>query len=106
VDFGMENGCDGMRVDREGHLYLAIRSLAKPGILVIDPKGNERAFLPTGPTHQKGLFEDWKGIPSNVEFGIGTDSNLLYVTIDKSLYRIRLKTHGLHAHIAQEGSSR
>jgi gluconolactonase len=96
VDFGKENGCDGMRVDTQGNLYLAIRSLARPGILVIDSTGKELAFLPTGPTNQKGLFEEWRGIPSNVEFGIGPDSNLLYVTIDKSLYRIRLKTHGFH----------
>lgn len=96
VDFGKENGCDGMRVDLKGNLYLAIRSLARPGILVTDPVGKELAFIPTGPTSQSGLFEDWKGIPSNVEFGIGDDSNTLYVTIDKSLYRIKLLTRGYH----------
>jgi gluconolactonase len=100
VDFGKENGCDGMRVDTAGNLYLAIRSLARPGILVTDPAGKELAFLPTGPTGQRGLFEDWKGIPSNVEFGIGDDSNTLYVTVDKSLYRIRLKTRGFHPQLA------
>ena len=73
IDFGKENGCDGMRVDSTGNLYLAVRSLARPGILVIDPSGNELAFLPTGPKHQSGLFEQWQGIPSNVEFGIGED---------------------------------
>jgi gluconolactonase len=98
VDFGKENGCDGMRVDTAGNLYLAVRSLARPGILVTDPAGTELAFIPTGPTRQSGLFEDWKGIPSNVEFGSGDDGNTLYVTIDKSLYRIRLKTSGFHPH--------
>jgi gluconolactonase len=101
VDFGKENGCDGMRVDRQGNIYMAVRSLARPGILVVDPTGKELAFVSTGPTNQSGLFEDWKGIPSNVEFGIGDDSNVLYVTIDKSLYRIRLKTRGFHAHLAE-----
>ena len=96
VDFGKENGCDGMRVDAHGNLYLAVRSLARPGIMVIDPAGKELVFLSTGPTNQTGLFEDWKGIPSNVEFGIGDDSDMLYVTVDKSLYRIRLKTRGFH----------
>ena len=96
VDFGKENGTDGMRVDTNGNLYVAARSLARPGVLVIDPAGKEQAFLPTGPANQSGLFEDWKGIPSNVEFGIGDESNRLYVTIDKSLYRIRVKTHGFH----------
>ncbi len=96
VDFGKENGCDGMRVDAQGNIYMAIRSLARPGIMVIDPAGKELAFVPTGPTNQSGLFEDWKGIPSNVEFGAGDDSHILYVTIDKSLYRIRVKTEGFH----------
>jgi gluconolactonase len=102
LDFGDENGSDGMRVDSRGNLYLAARSLARPGILVIDPNGKELAFLPTGPTNQGGLFEDWKGIPSNVEFGVGDDSHTLYVTIDKSLYRIRLKTRGFHPTIAEK----
>ena len=100
VDFGKENGCDGMRVDTNGNLYLAVRSLARPGILVTDAAGKELAFIPTGPTHQRGLFEDWKGIPSNVEFGIGEESDMLYVTVDKSLYRIRLKTRGYHPQLA------
>ncbi len=94
IDFGTENGCDGMRVDAAGNLYLASRSLARPGILVLDPAGKELAFLPTGPTGQGGLFEDWKGIPSNMEFGIGDDSGWLYVTIDKTLNRVRVKTRG------------
>jgi gluconolactonase len=100
VDFGKENGCDGMRVDAQGNLYMAIRSLARPGVMVIDSTGKELAFIPTGPTKQSGLFEDWKGIPSNVEFGIGDESNMLYVTIDKSLYRIRIKPRGFHPHLA------
>jgi gluconolactonase len=96
VDFGKENGCDGMRVDTEGNLYLAVRSLARPGILVTDPAGKELAFLSTGPTDQNGLFEEWKGIPSNVEFGTGDESDALFVTVDKNLYRIRVKTRGFH----------
>jgi gluconolactonase len=100
VDFGKENGCDGMRVDTGGNLYLAVRSLARPGILVIDPAGKELAFIPTGPAGQSGLFEDWRGIPSNMEFGIDDESHVLYVTIDKSLYRVRLKTRGFHPQLA------
>jgi gluconolactonase len=94
VDFGTENGSDGMRVDTEGNLYIAARSLARPGILVVDPTGKELAFITTGPTNQRGLFDEWRGIPSNVEFGVGDESSTLYVTIDKSLYRIRLKSRG------------
>jgi gluconolactonase len=94
VDFGKENGSDGMRVDTDGNLYVAARSLARPGVLIVDPTGKELAFIATGPPNQTGLIDEWRGIPSNVEFGIGDDSNTLYVTIDKSLYRIRLKTRG------------
>lgn len=102
IDFGQENGCDGMRVDTAGNLYLASRSLARPGILVLDPAGKELAFLPTGPTDQSGLFEDWKGIPSNVEFGTGEDEGWLYVTIDKTLNRVRVKTRGFHPQSARK----
>ena len=96
VDFGKESGCDGMRVDSTGNIYLAVRSLARPGIRVIDPTGRELAFLPTGPEKQSGLFEDWRGIPSNVEFGIGDQEHTLYVTIDKSLHRVIVNTKGIH----------
>jgi sugar lactone lactonase YvrE len=100
VDFGKENGCDGMTVDTAGTIYLACRSLARPGVMVIDPAGRELAFVETGPRQQTGLFDAWKGIPSNVEFGLGTDAHSLYVTIDKGLSRIRVKTRGFHPHLA------
>ena len=95
VDFGEENGCDGITVDAAGNLYITCRSLAKPGILVIDPQGKELAFLSTGPANQSGLFDDWRGIPSNAEFGAGDDNHTLYLTIDKSLFRIAVKQAGL-----------
>jgi gluconolactonase len=95
VDFGTENGCDGITVDSDGNIYLTCRRLAWPGLMVVDPSGRELAFLPTGPINQSGGFEEWRGVPSNVEFGIGGEKNILYVTIDKSLYRIRVKTEGI-----------
>jgi gluconolactonase len=101
VDFGKESGCDGMRIDTQGNLYLAVRSLARPGIMVIDPTGKELAFLPTGePNQTSDKFEDWKGIPSNVEFGTGDKSDTLYVTIDKSLYSVAVKTKGFRPQTA------
>jgi len=36
------------------------------------------------------------GIPSNVDFGLGADSTMLYVTTDLSLFRIRCKIPGYH----------
>ncbi|HTU16741.1 MAG TPA: SMP-30/gluconolactonase/LRE family protein [Gemmataceae bacterium] len=94
IDFGSETGCDGMTVDAKGNLYLAVRSLKRPGIWVLNPDGKEIAYIPTGPS-QPGSKEP-KGIPSNCCFGIGKESKVLYVTVDVSLYRIPLKVAGYH----------
>ncbi len=95
VDFGTDAGCDGMCVDVKGHVYLTARGLGRPGVLVIDPDGKEVAFIPTGPA-QRGAKEP-VGIPSNVTFGRGAESKTLYVTVDKSLYRVPLKIDGYRA---------
>ena len=92
VDFGAGPGCDGMCVDVKGHVYLAIRDLKRPGIMVIDPEGKEVAFLPTAKS-QAGAKSP-VGIPSNVAFGRGAESKTLYVTIDVSLYRIPMGIEG------------
>jgi gluconolactonase len=94
VDFAPEAGADGMTVDVKGHVYLAARSLKRPGVLVINPDGKEVAFIPTGPS-QPGAKAP-KGIPSNVTFGRGKESKTLYITVDTSLYRIPLKIAGYH----------
>lgn len=96
IDFGSENGCDGMRVDQAGRLFLASRTLKRPGILVLDPTGNEVDFLPTGALDQS---EDPppQGIPSNCEFGRGDEASMLYVTAGQSLYRVRTNTQGFRA---------
>ena len=98
VDFGTENGCDGMCVDSEGRVYLTSRSLKRPGVLIIDPTGKEVAFIATGPENQpepKGGKPEPKGLPSNVTFGAGDEASVLYITVDKSLFRIRLNARGL-----------
>lgn len=101
-DFGDQAGCDGMCVDQQGNIYLTARGMKRPGVLVLDPQGKEVAFIPTGPANQGA---DPKaapvGLPSNVEFGIGNEANMLYVTIDLSLYRIPLKTQGYHVQYAK-----
>jgi gluconolactonase len=53
----------------------------RPGIVVYSPKGKELAYIKTE-------------VPTNVGFGRGDYSNLLYITAGKSLYRIRLNTEG------------
>jgi gluconolactonase len=94
IDFGDEEGCDGMTVDTAGRIYLASRRPSRPGILVLDPAGKEVGFIKTGEP-QRGAREP-SGNPSNVDFGIGDDKNVLYITVDKSLYRIRLSATGYH----------
>ena len=99
IDFGDEEGSDGMTVDTEGRIYLALRKPSRPGVLVIDPTGNEVAFIKTGEP-QQGAREP-VGNPSNVDFGIGGDKNVLYMTVNKSLYRIRLNATGYHIPLGQ-----
>lgn len=100
-DFGDQAGCDGMCVDEAGNIYLTARGLKRPGVLVIDPKGKEVAFIPTGPANQSADGGSPVGLPSNVEFGIGPEANVLYVTIDLQLYRIPLKAKGFHVQFAK-----
>jgi gluconolactonase len=95
VDFGSEAGGDGMCVDVKGNVYVAARSLKRPGVLVIDPEGKEVAFIPTAASQADA--KEPRGIPSNVCFGRGDESKTLYVTIDKGLYRIGLKIDGYRA---------
>jgi gluconolactonase len=94
LDFGDDKGCDGMTVDAQGHIYLTHRSSRRPGVKAIDPQGREVAFIPTGPQNQTAA--EPLGLPSNVEFGLGDEANVLYITVDKSLYRIPLKVQGFH----------
>jgi gluconolactonase len=96
-DFGEEKGCDGMCVDEDGRIYLTGRSERRPGVLVLDSQGKEVAHIPTGPQNQTpAAGTSPVGLPSNVEFGVGPEANVLYVTVDLSLYRIPLKVKGYH----------
>jgi gluconolactonase len=94
IDFAPEDGADGMAVDVHGNVYLAVRSLKRPGIWVVAPSGKELAYIPTGAS-QPGAKEP-KGIPSNCTFGLGDEIKTLYVTVDTSLYRIGLQAEGWH----------
>ncbi|HLW66516.1 MAG TPA: SMP-30/gluconolactonase/LRE family protein [Gemmataceae bacterium] len=89
IDVSPRNGFDGMCVDEKGNLYLALRDIFRPGVLVTGPNGHEIAFIPTG-APQPNVKEP-VGIPSNVCFGAGGEKSTLYITVDTSLYRIKLK---------------
>lgn len=77
------SGPDGMIADSEGNIWLASRCEYRPGVQVLDPQGKELAYISTG-----------KELPTNVGFGRGADSNLLYLTSGKSLYKIRVGKKG------------
>lgn len=79
------DGGDGMTVDEDGNLYIAVRSEAAPGLYVYSPDGKQLAYISTG-----------KELPTNVAFGYGHDANLLYLTSGKSLYTIRMVKKGYH----------
>ncbi|HUQ72759.1 MAG TPA: SMP-30/gluconolactonase/LRE family protein [Planctomycetaceae bacterium] len=83
VDYSPHDGPDGLVCDKDGNLYVAVRAENHLGICVYSPDGKELAYIPTE-------------IPTNVGFGRGADSKLLYITAGKSLYRIRLNREGYH----------
>ncbi|MFM7057361.1 MAG: SMP-30/gluconolactonase/LRE family protein [Planctomycetota bacterium] len=78
VDFGSENGIDGMAVDRSGRIFAAVRSEQRFGIAVYDPAGKELDFLAT------------PALPTNCGFGMGDDSATLYITAGRGLYRTQV----------------
>ncbi len=83
VDYSPEDGPDGLVEDMDGNLYVAERSGKRPGIAVRSPDGAELAFIPTE-------------IPTNVGFGRGKDSRVLYITAGVSLYKIIVMKEGYH----------
>jgi gluconolactonase len=74
---------DGMAVDRQGNLYVAMFAGAR-GVAVYDPTGRELGFIPT------------PGPATNVAFGLGEDDRSLYITAGTGLYRMRGERHGYH----------
>jgi gluconolactonase len=68
VDYAPEDGPDGLVADADGNLYVAVRDVTRPGIVVYSPKGKELAYIPT------------PEVPTNAAFGHGEDINTLYVT--------------------------
>jgi gluconolactonase len=83
VDYHPYSGPDGMVADVDGNLYVALRAENRPGIGVYNPEGKELAFVSTG-----------EELPTNVGFGRGEESNVLYVTSGKSLYKIKMAKDG------------
>ena len=68
VDYYPEDGPDGLVADVDGNLYVAVRDVTRPGIVVYSPSGEELAYIPT------------PEVPTNTAFGRGEESKTLYVT--------------------------
>jgi sugar lactone lactonase YvrE/enterochelin esterase-like enzyme len=83
-DTADDAGADGMRVDRDGRLYVATRM----GIQVCDQPGRVNAIIPTP-----------NGRIANLCFG-GPDFDILYATCGDRVYRRRVKTRGSNAYQA------
>ena len=77
VNYAPQDGPDGLAIDVEGNLYVAVRDEKRFGIYVYDPNGRELAYLPTPER------------PTNVGFGRGAEATTLYVTAGGSLYRTK-----------------
>lgn len=83
VDYAPFDGPDGLVVDKQGNLYVAVRAENRPGICVYSPDGTELAYIKTE-------------VPTNVGFGRGREARTLYITAGSSLYRIRVNREGYH----------
>lgn len=88
-NFGRETGIDGMTVDKEGHIYAAVRSQSRFGIVVFDKFGHELAYIQT------------PVLPTNCVFGRGDQQKTLYITAGSGLYRIKLGILGHHAALVE-----
>jgi gluconolactonase len=84
-DYTPQDGPDGLVVDVDGNLYVAVRDITRPGICIYSPEGKELGYIPTTPE-----------LPTNVAFGRGVESKTLYITSGNSLYRIRMMKDGYH----------
>lgn len=74
-----DSGADGMRVDRDGRLYVATRM----GVQVCDQAGRVNCIIPTP-----------NGRVSNVCFG-GPNFDILYATCGDKVFRRKLKVKGV-----------
>ena len=80
-DTADDSGADGMRVDRDGRLYVATRL----GIQVCDQAGRVNCIIPTP-----------NGKVANFTFG-GENFDTLYAACGDKIFKRKLKVKGAHA---------
>lgn len=74
---------DGIAVDTEGNLYVAMFS-GRTGVAIYDSTGRDVAYV------------DLPAATTNVKFGRGQSSGILYITSANALYRLRVNSKGYH----------
>ena len=84
VDYSPQDGPDGLVVDMEGNLYVAVRDKTRPGIYVYSAEGKELDYQRT------------PDLPTNVGFGRGQENKTLYITSGGKLHRIKTLKVGYH----------
>ncbi len=84
VDYAPQDGPDGMVVDAEGNLWVAVRDETQQGVHVYTFEGEELAYVETPDK------------PTNVAFGRGKTSKTLYITAEHCLYSIQTMKEGYH----------
>ena len=83
VEYPPSDTPDGMAVDQDGNLYVAMFS-GRLGVAIYNAQGQPLGFVPT------------PGPATNVTFGLGNDERSLYITANTGLYRLRMERAGYH----------
>lgn len=79
-----DGGPDGIAVDTEGNVWVALASARQPSVCAYSPEGRELGCI--------AIPE----VPSNVAFGRGAERSTLYVTARTGLYRVKTGREGYH----------
>lgn len=84
INYPDNYGPDGITVDQNGNLYVALRDEINPGVCIYNSNAEFIDKIP--------LME----VPSNVAFGKGEDKNYLFITAGESLYKIKVLSQGIN----------
>jgi gluconolactonase len=76
ITFGDDAGPDGIAVDAQGNIFVAVRNDEHPGIGLYTPTGEEAGFV------------ELPEVPSNLTFDRSPTAQRVYVTAGTGLYRV------------------
>lgn len=79
----LQRGADGITVDTEGNLWVAVLDTSRPGVYAYTPEGEERAYIPLKS-------------PFGTAFGRDLERHMLYITASNNLYRLVVNKEGYH----------